>query len=153
MDTHDRKYLGGYGLGSYYIYKHIKPGCDPLGPDNILGFTPGLFNGSGIPFGGRYMVCGKSPLTGKGKRTNGEYSNGGWGNANSGGSFGPAIKKAGFDAIFFTGKSETPVYLLITPDKISIEDAVSAATWKCYKLGGVIMIGSVIESSSVKINL
>ncbi|MBN1315369.1 MAG: hypothetical protein JXA42_07875, partial [Anaerolineales bacterium] len=22
-----RKYLGGYGLGAYYIYKHIEPGC------------------------------------------------------------------------------------------------------------------------------
>ena len=118
-----RKYLGGYGLGAYYIYKHIKPGCDPLGPDNILGFTPGLLTGSGAPFSGRYMVCGKSPLTGKGKRSNGEYSNGGWGNANAGGTFGPAIKRAGFDAIFVTGESDKPVYLLVTPEKISIEDA------------------------------
>ena len=118
-----RKYLGGYGLGAYYIYKHIKPDCDPLGPDNILGFTPGLLTGSGAPFTGRYSVCGKSPLTGKGVRSNGEYCNGGWGNANSGGSFGQAIKHAGFDGIFFTGKSEKPVYLLITNDKISLVDA------------------------------
>lgn len=118
-----RKYLGGYGLGAYYIYHHLLPGCDPLGPDNILGFTPGLLTGSGAPFTGRYMVCGKSPLTGKGKRSNGEYCNGGWGNANAGGSFGPAIKRSGFDAIFFTGRSEKPVYLLITDDKISLEDA------------------------------
>jgi aldehyde:ferredoxin oxidoreductase len=118
-----RQYLGGYGLGVWYIYKHIKPGCDPLGPDNILGFTPGLFTGSGAPFTGRYMVCGKSPLTGKGKRSNGEYCNGGWGNANSGGFFGPAIKRAGYDAIFFKGVSETPVYLLIKDGKVSLEDA------------------------------
>ena len=32
-----RSYLGGYGLGVYYIYSRIKPHCDPLGPDNILG--------------------------------------------------------------------------------------------------------------------
>lgn len=118
-----RQYLGGYGLGAYYIYKHIKPGCDPLGPDNILGFTPGLLTGSGAPFSGRYMVCGKSPLTGKGVRADGTYCNGGWGNANSGGFFGPSIKRAGFDAIFFTGQSQKPVYLLITKDKISLEDA------------------------------
>src|SRR5512136_1238916 len=98
-----RRYLGGYGLGAYYLYRHIKPGCDPLGPDNILGFTPGLLTGSGAGFSGRYTVCGKSPLTGKGKRSNGQYCNGGWGNANAGGSFGPAIKRTGFDAIFFTG--------------------------------------------------
>jgi len=118
-----RKYLGGYGLGAYYIYKHIKPGCDPLGPENILGFTPGLFTGTGAGFSGRYMVCGKSPLTGKGKRTNGEYCNGGWGNANAGGTFGPAIKRAGFDAIFFHGVSDHPVYLLIEEEKTSLEDA------------------------------
>lgn len=118
-----RKYLGGYGLGAYYLYKHIPPNCDPLGPYNILGFTPGLFTGSGAPFSGRYMVCGKSPLTGKGPRTNGEVSSGGWGNANAGGSFGPAIKRSGFDAIFFTGQSITPVYLLISNDSISLEDA------------------------------
>lgn len=118
-----RKYLGGYGLGAYYIYEHIEVGCDPLGPDNILGFTPGLLTGSGAPFSGRYMVCGKSPLTGKGKRSNGEYCNGGWGNANSGGTFGPAIKRAGFDAIFFKGQADNPVYLLVTDDRVSIEDA------------------------------
>jgi len=118
-----RQYLGGYGLGIWYTYKNIKPGCDPLGPDNILGFTPGLFTGSGAPFTGRYMVSGKSPLTGKGKRSNGDHCNGGWGNANSGGLFGPAIKRAGYDAIFFKGASETPVYLLIKDGKISLEDA------------------------------
>ena len=118
-----RKYLGGYGLGAYYLYKHIPPNCNPLGPDNMLGFIPGLLTGSGAAFSGRFAVCGKSPLTGKGLRTNGEYSTGGWGNANSGGTFGPAIKRSGFDAIFFTGQSQTPVYLLITNDKISLEDA------------------------------
>ncbi|MBN1318041.1 MAG: hypothetical protein JXA42_21340, partial [Anaerolineales bacterium] len=100
-----------------------EPGCDPLGPGNILGFTPGLLTGSGAPFSGRYMVCGKSPLTGKGIRSNGEYCNGGWGNANSGGTFGASIKRAGFDAIFFEGKSDKPVYLLITDEEISLQDA------------------------------
>ncbi|MDO9084932.1 MAG: aldehyde ferredoxin oxidoreductase family protein [Anaerolineaceae bacterium] len=118
-----RRYLGGYGLGAYYLYQHIPAGSDPLGPDNILGFTPGLLTGTGAGFSGRWAVCAKSPLTGKGKRSNGEYSNGGWGNANAGGIFGPAIKRAGFDAIFFKGQSTTPVYLLITQEGISLEDA------------------------------
>jgi len=118
-----RKYLGGYGLGAYYVYRNIEVGCDPLGPGNILGFTPGLLTGTGAPFSGRYHVVGKSPTTGKGTRSNGEYCNGGWGNANSGGTFGPAIKRAGFDGIFFKGKAEKPVYLLITDDGISLEDA------------------------------
>ena len=118
-----RKYYGGYGLGVYYIYKNIKIGCDPLGPDNIIGFLPGLLTGSPASMTGRYVVCAKSPLTGKGIRSNGKQCNGGWGNANSGGDFGPAIRRTGYDGIFFRGKAAKPVYLLINNDKISLEDA------------------------------
>ncbi|MFX1274066.1 MAG: aldehyde ferredoxin oxidoreductase N-terminal domain-containing protein, partial [Promethearchaeota archaeon] len=106
-----RQYYGGYGLGVYYIYTHQKPGIDPLGPDNILGICPGLFTGTATPFSGRYMVCGKSPLTG------------GWGNANSGGTFGPEIKRVGFDGIFFEGKAEKPIYLFIDGENIQLLDA------------------------------
>ena len=106
-----QKYLGGYGLGVYYIYNRIKPKCDPLGPDNILGFCPGLLTGTMAPFTGRYMVCGKSPLTG------------GWGDANAGGKFGPAVKKAGYDAIFVTGTADKPVYLYIDEKVQEIRDA------------------------------
>ncbi|MFW9938392.1 MAG: aldehyde ferredoxin oxidoreductase family protein [Candidatus Thorarchaeota archaeon] len=106
-----RQYYGGYGLGVYYIYTHLKSGTDPLGPENILGICPGLFTGTATPFSGRYMVCGKSPLTG------------GWGNANSGGTFGPEIKKVGFDGIFFEGKAEKPTYLFIDGENIQLIDA------------------------------
>jgi aldehyde:ferredoxin oxidoreductase len=118
-----RSYLGGYGLGVYYIYNRIKPKSDPLGPDNILGFCPGLFTGSVAPFTGRWMVCGKSPLTGKGPTVTGEMCTGGWGDANAGGYFGPSIKRAGYDAIFFTGISESPVYLYIDKDVKELRDA------------------------------
>jgi len=94
-------YLGGYGLGAYYLYKLQKPGVDPLGPDNHLGFFTGLLTGTTAITGNRYIVVGKSPKTGT------------WGDANSGGSFGPAMKAAGFDAVIFRGVSEEPVYLLL----------------------------------------
>ncbi len=118
-----RKYLGGYGLGVYYIYKNIKPNSDPLGPNNILGFCPGLFTGTIAPITGRYMVCGKSPLTGKGKTISGEQSSGGWGDSNSGGYFGPAIRRAGYDAIFIKGASVSPVYLYIDENIKELRDA------------------------------
>lgn len=118
-----RNYLGGYGLGVYFIYTRIKPKCDPLGPENILGFCPGLFTGTVAPFTGRWMVCGKSPLTGKGPTNNGQYCNGGWGDANAGGYFGPAIKRAGYDAIFFTGIADKPVYLYIDANIKELKDA------------------------------
>ncbi|MFX1501078.1 MAG: aldehyde ferredoxin oxidoreductase family protein, partial [Promethearchaeota archaeon] len=106
-----RQYYGGYGLGVYYIYTHLKPNADPLGPENILGICPGLFTGTATPFSGRYMVCGKSPLTG------------GWGNANSGGTFGPEVKKVGLDGIFIEGKAEKPIYLFIEGKNIQLFDA------------------------------
>ncbi|MHA1584650.1 MAG: aldehyde ferredoxin oxidoreductase N-terminal domain-containing protein, partial [Promethearchaeota archaeon] len=112
-----RKYLGGYGLGVYYIYKNIQPDCDPMGPENILGFVPGALTGSPAPLTGRFMVCGKSPLTGKGLRSDGTMSKGGWGDSNCGGFFGPAIRRSGYDAIFIKGQSENPVYLVIDDNR------------------------------------
>lgn len=118
-----RQYLGGYGLGAYFVYTRIKPLCDPMGPDNILGFVPGLFTGTAAPFTGRWMVVGKSPLTGKGKTSDGKECTGGWGDANAGGFFGPSIKRAGYDAIFFTGISKKPVYLFLDSTKKELKDA------------------------------
>ena len=106
-----KSYLTGYGLAAKLIFDRTEPGIDPLGPDNILGFAAGLLTGTSALFSGRYMVVGKSPLTG------------GWGDANSGGTLAPEIKKCGYDAIFFTGQSDKPVYFVIDGGKVSIEDA------------------------------
>ena len=94
-------YLGGFGLGAYYLWKCQKPGVDPLGPDNLLGFFAGLLTGTAGITSNRYVVVAKSPKTGT------------FGDANSGGSFGPAMKGAGFDGVIFKGQSEKPVYLLL----------------------------------------
>ncbi|HDH97082.1 MAG TPA: aldehyde ferredoxin oxidoreductase, partial [Proteobacteria bacterium] len=60
-----RNFLTGYGLGAKLIYDRQKgKNIDPLGPDNILGFCSGLLTGTGAFFSGRWMVVGKSPLTG-----------------------------------------------------------------------------------------
>jgi aldehyde:ferredoxin oxidoreductase len=31
-----RKYMGGSALNLYYLLRHMTPGVDPLGPENIL---------------------------------------------------------------------------------------------------------------------
>ncbi len=95
------KYLSGLGLGACICYKHIPKNADPLGADNMFGLVTGLLTGSEYPFSGRWSIVGKSPLTG------------GWGDANCGGNFAPAIKQAGYDGIFFKGISKKPVYLNI----------------------------------------
>lgn len=94
-------FLGGYGLGARIIYSRQKAGVDPLSPENVLGFTTGVLVGTPVVGASRFTVCGKSPLTLT------------WGDANCGGHFGPALKKAGFDAMFFTGAAKEPVYLFM----------------------------------------
>ena len=42
-----QKYLGGLGLGAKILWDRIKPGVDPVGPDNVLGFTAGLLTDTG----------------------------------------------------------------------------------------------------------
>src|SRR5512137_794042 len=105
------KYLSGSGLATHLLYNRIPAGADPLGPDNILGFVSGLLTGTGSLFSGRWMVVGKSPLTG------------GWGEANCGGSFSPAIKRCGYDGIFIKGISEKPVYLYVHNGVAKLRDA------------------------------
>jgi aldehyde:ferredoxin oxidoreductase len=100
-----RNYIGGYGIGARILYDRMKAGADPLGPENILGLITGPLTGSPIPAGARYAAVGKSPITG------------GWGDANSGGFFGPYLKFSGFDGVFFSGISPKPVYLLIDEGK------------------------------------
>jgi aldehyde:ferredoxin oxidoreductase len=106
-----RDYVGGYGLGAKILFDHQKPQVDPLGPENILGFVTSPLTGTQALVGSRYTVVGKSPLTGT------------WGDANSGGSFGPYLKFSGYDAVFFTGKSPQPVYLLIDNGKAELMGA------------------------------
>lgn len=101
----------GMGLAAWFLYNRIPAGADPLGADNILGFVTGLLTGSGAFMTGRWMAVGKSPLTG------------GWGDANAGGKLSPAIKRSGYDGIFFSGISPKPVYLKVIDRKAELVDA------------------------------
>jgi len=106
-----RKYLSGTGMAARILYDRIPANTDPLGPDNIICFVSGLLTGTGSLFTGRWMVAGKSPLTGT------------WGDANCGGNFSPAIKRCGYDGIFFFGISSHPVYLCINGGTAELRDA------------------------------
>jgi len=105
-----RRYLGGYGLGARLLFDRIPRGADPLGPDNVLGFMPGILTGTPL-FGIRYQAVGKSPKTG------------GWGDANSGGDFGPVLKHSGWDGVLFSGVAYKPLYLLIQDEEAELRDA------------------------------
>ena len=106
-----RKYIGGYGLATKLIYENMPAKTDPLGAEAIFGFFPGLLTGSPAPMSGRFMVAGKSPLTGT------------WGDSNCGGYFGPEIKKCGYDAIIIKGIANVPKYIAIVDGEKKILDA------------------------------
>ena len=105
------KYIGGYGLGAYILYTRQKAGVDPMGPEAIFGVTTGPLTGTRAITGNRFALVGKSPKTGT------------WGDANCGGKFGPALKWAGVDAVFFQGISPKPVIFVVENGEGRLEDA------------------------------
>ena len=106
-----KKFIGGSGLATKYFYEEVPGGVDPLGPENNLIFMTGPLTGTASASSSRYSVVAKSPQTGM------------WGQANSGGSFGPALKKSGFDGIIFEGVSPRPVILQVINGKAELLDA------------------------------
>ncbi len=107
-----KDYIGGRGLGIYYLNRELDPGVDPLAPENIMVMATGPLTGTGAPTGARYMVMTKSPLTGALTCSN------------SGGQFPTELKRAGYDAVIFSGKAAEPVYLFIEQDRAELRSAV-----------------------------
>jgi len=115
-----RKFVGGRGLGTYYLAKEIDPRIDPLSPENKLIFATGPLTGTIAPTGGRYMVLAKSPLSGTVACSN------------CGGFWGAELKFAGYDMVIFEGRSAEPVYVTIRDGDVQLHDA--SAYW-----GGLVL--------------
>jgi aldehyde:ferredoxin oxidoreductase len=106
-----RKYLGGSAMGLHYLLAGLKPGADPLGPDNVLTLMLSVTTGAAISGQSRATVNAKSPLVD------------GIGDSQMGGFFPAELKFAGFDGLVFTGKSPKPVYLYVNDGKVELRDA------------------------------
>ncbi len=107
-----RKYIGGIGLGMRLFLEYSKPGTDPFSPDNPLVLATGPLGGTMAPTGGNgHAFVSKSPASL------------GVGEAKSHGHFAPDLKRAGYDAVIFMGKSEKPVYVFIDDDTVELLDA------------------------------
>jgi len=139
-----RDYIGGLGINIKLAYDLIKPKIDPLSPENPIIIGTGPLVGTIIPSTSRSFITTKMPMN----------NVIGW----AGGSmrFGFMLKNAGYDHIIITGKSESPVYLKIFNDDISIEDAsnlwgmdtnqVTDELWKLNGNCGIISIGQSGEN-------
>jgi len=104
-------YIGGNGFAIRLLYDNTKPKIDPLSPENVLVFAVGPFAGTMVPTSGKYIVQAKSPLTNF------------MGESVSSGAWGPTFKRAGYDAMVITGRSEKPTYLFVDDDIIQFRDA------------------------------
>src|SRR5512139_3008456 len=105
-----RKFLGGRGINMYLLSQCYSPDLDPFSPGNPLIFGAGLLSGT-LGLGSRINITAKSPESGH------------LGDSNMGGDFGAELVKAGFGHLVITGRSRTPVYLLIRDGEIEIRDA------------------------------
>lgn len=106
-----KNFVGGAGLGAKILYDEMPAKADVFGNKSMIGFISGPLNSNGAFFGGRYSVVSKSPVNGR------------WNDANSGGYFGPGLKRAGFDAVFVKGIAPHPVYIFIDAGNAEIRDA------------------------------
>lgn len=105
------KLLGGRAMAAWLLLRDLPAGADPLGPENLLIFAPGILQGSNLPGAGRHGVAAKSPLTGA------------IASAEAGGWWGHEFKRTGYDGLIVHGKADKPVYLWIKDGAVEIRDA------------------------------
>ncbi|MDD4146791.1 MAG: aldehyde ferredoxin oxidoreductase family protein [Clostridia bacterium] len=110
-DLFFRRYLGGGGLGSFYVLKNVQPGTDAFSPENVIVFAPSVVTGAPIAGFARHSVTSVSPLTG------------GVLDSEAGGFWSAELKFAGIDAIVVKGQAKKPVYLWVKDGQVEIKDA------------------------------
>ena len=110
-DADRKRTLGGKVMAADILLNHIRPGMQAFDEDNWLVVTTGPITGCGCPNSSRFNISTISPLTGI------------LTSSNCGGDFGLWLKRAGYDAVIFTGKSETPVKVNIKRDSVTFDDA------------------------------
>jgi aldehyde:ferredoxin oxidoreductase len=105
------RYIGGKGLAGVYLQPEITR--DWGAARMPLLFFAGPLVGTASPTSGRMTVMSRSPLTGT------------VGDASVGGSFGTRLKKAGWDGLIFTGRSDSPCGIEIRDGSVVYTDATA----------------------------
>ena len=132
-------FLGGRFISTRILWDELRPGVDPLSPDNILIVMTSPLTATSAPSSSRYDISAKSPLTGC------------IGHSNSGGDFGLQLKRSGWDGVVIRGKAASPVYIEIEEDDVKIKNADhlrgkdTRETQHILGKGGKIVIGPAGE--------
>lgn len=102
-------YTGGKGIGGYYLRS-----CSALNwdhPQMTISIFTGPLVATTAPTSGRAHMISKSPLTGL------------VGDASVGGKLATRLKRAGWDGLVITGKSDEPVGIEIFNEQVVLKDA------------------------------
>ena len=103
------RFIGGKGLAGYYLRPHVTL---PWGhPDMPLLLFTGPLVGTAAPTSGRSTIMSRSPLTGT------------IADSSVGGRLGFQLKRAGWDGIIITGRSNAPCGIEIEEDTVRIAGA------------------------------
>lgn len=108
-----RMFIGGLGLNVRLILNYLKPGVNPLSPDNPIVLGAGPLVGTGAIGAVKVMATTKLPATGTIATCSG------------GGGLADAMKKAGYDHIVIKGASDKPTYIEVSDGDVRVNNASS----------------------------
>jgi len=133
------KWIGGRGLAGYYLRPFVT--CDWDHPQMPLCLFTGPLTATSAPTSGRLTIMSRSPLTGT------------IGDSSVGGRFARQLKRAGFDGLVITGKSDDLCGIEISDQAITIVTSRSMAGWTTTRVydhlkhkGAVACIGPAAEN-------
>ena len=108
------QFLAARGIAAKIAWDEYPAPVSPFDPANPLMIFPGALTGTPSPYSGRTSVCSFSPQG---------YPHPWFTRSNIGGWIGGEIKRAGYDGLVITGKSERPLSLHILDDRVAFLSA------------------------------
>ena len=140
-DADRKRTLGGKVMAADILLRHVQFGMQAFDAENWIVVTTGPLTGCGCPNSSRFNISTISPLTGI------------LTSSNCGGDFGLWLKRCGYDAVIFTGKSKKPVTVSITHNDVVFVDAsnlwgmtTSETQERLPKRSGKLVIGPAGEN-------
>ncbi|MHA1209316.1 MAG: aldehyde ferredoxin oxidoreductase N-terminal domain-containing protein [Candidatus Freyarchaeota archaeon] len=99
-----KKFVGGPGIGYRILFDMLKPGTDPLSPENPIVVGTGPLLGTLTPGAGKCYLAMKYPIPAS-KRQKKYFVSIAMGGSRR---FGVMLKNAGYDHLVITGRAEKP---------------------------------------------
>lgn len=116
------RYLGGVGLAARLFAEGLVPDAGAGAPEQPVILAIGPLT-TVFPLATKTAAVFRSPLTGE------------WGESYAGMRLAMALRFAGYDAVYLTGRADFPVYLVVDQDGVSFKDARGLWGLDCEETG------------------